>query len=70
MVILELIHVSKLRLLEAVYLLDKKPTWFATPLVIHNNLSNHMALCWQCFIQISALSSLDGRIEAYHAFNR
>ncbi len=55
---------------KGVYLLDKKPMWFTTPLVIHNNFSNRMALCWWCFIQISALSTFDGRIEAYHGFNR
>jgi hypothetical protein len=32
--------------------------------VIHNNSSK---LCW--FIQISALSTFDGRIEAYHGFD-
>ena len=66
MVILELIHASKPRLLEAVYLLDKKPTRLAAPLVIHNNSSNRMALCRRCFIQISALSTFDGRIVAYY----
>ena len=69
MVILELIHAIKPRLPEGVYLLDKKPMRFAAPLVIHNNFSNRMALCWRCFIQISALSTFDGRIEAYHGFN-
>ena len=38
-------------------------------LVIHDNLSNRMALRRRCFIQISALSSFDGRIEAYHGGN-
>ncbi|KAL1684278.1 hypothetical protein GGG16DRAFT_129891 [Schizophyllum commune] len=28
-----------------------------------------MALRRRCFIQISALSTFDGRIEAYHGFN-
>ncbi|KAF8219878.1 hypothetical protein L208DRAFT_1198553, partial [Tricholoma matsutake] len=32
------------RLLEGVYLLDKKPMRLAAPLVIHNNFSNCMAL--------------------------
>ena len=68
-VILELIHAIKPQLLEGVYLLDKKPTRLAAPLVIHNNFSNRMALCRRCFIQISALSTFDGRIEAYHGFN-
>ena len=66
MVILELIHAEKPRLLEGVYLLDKKPTQATAPLVIHNNFSNRMTLCRRCFIQISALSTFDGRIEAYH----
>ncbi|KAL4255729.1 hypothetical protein AB1N83_014300 [Pleurotus pulmonarius] len=57
------------RLLEGVYLLDKKPTRLAAPLVIHNNFLNRMALCRRCFIQISALSTFDDRIEAYHGFN-
>jgi hypothetical protein len=38
-------------------------------LVIHNNFSNRMALRRRCFIQISALSTFDGRIEAYHGFD-
>ena len=38
-------------------------------LVIHDNLSNRMALRRRCFIQISALSTFDGRIEAYHGGN-
>ncbi len=69
MVILELIHALKPRLLEGVYLLDKKPTWLAAHLVIHNNFSNCMALHQRCIIQISALSTFDSRIEAYHGFN-
>ena len=69
MVILELIHASKARLLEGVYLLDKKPMRATGSLVIHNNFSNRMALCRRWFIQISALSTFDGRIEAYHGFN-
>ena len=68
MVILELIHAEKPRLLEGVYLLDKKPMT-SVSLVIHNNFSNRMALCRRCFIQISALSTFDGRIEAYHGGN-
>ena len=35
-------------------------------LVIHDNFSNRMALRRRWFIQISALSTFDGRIEAYH----
>ncbi len=69
MVILELIHASKTRLLEGLYLLDKKPSRATGLMVIHNNFSNRMTLCRRWFIQISALSTVDGRIEAYHGFN-
>ena len=69
MVILELIHAEKPRLLEGVYLLDKKPMGLRPSLVIHDNFSNRMALRRRCFIQISALSTFDGRIEAYHGIN-
>ena len=53
---------------EGVYLLDKKPMPSGF-LVIHSNFSNRIALCWRWFIQISALSTFDGRIVAYHGFN-
>ena len=65
MVILELIHAEKSRLLEEMYLLDPKPMT-SVSLVNHDNCSNRMALRRRCFIQISALSTFDGRIEAYH----
>ena len=38
-------------------------------LVIHDNLSNRMALRRRCFIQISALSPVDGKVVAYHGRN-
>jgi len=38
-------------------------------LVIHKNCLNRMPLWWRWSIQISALSTFDGRIEAYHGFN-
>lgn len=69
MVILELIHAEKPRLPEGVYLLDKKPMAGNRLALIHNNFSNRMALRRRCFIQISALSTFDGRIEAYHGFD-
>ena len=70
MVILELIHALRSRLLEGVYLLDKKPMPAMASLVIHNNFSNRMTFCvGRWFIQISALSTFDGRIEAYHGYN-
>ena len=68
MVILELIH-AKNPTSEGVYLLDKKPAPFGAPLVNHNNFTNRMALRRRWFIQISALSTFDGRIVAYHGFN-
>ena len=37
-------------------------------LVIHNNFADRI-LAERRFIQISALSTFDGRIEAYHGFN-
>jgi hypothetical protein len=37
--------------------------------VIHDNFSNRMALCRRCFIQISALSTVDGKVVAYHGYN-
>ena len=70
MVILELIHAKKSRLLEGMYLLDKKPApSLKGTLVIHDNFSNRMTSRRRWFIQISALSTFDGRIEAYHGFN-
>ena len=59
----------KTRLLEGLYLLDKKPSRATGSLVIHNNLSNRMALRRRCFIQISALSTFDGQVVVYHGGN-
>ena len=69
MVILELIHAEKPRLPEGVYLLDKKPMAGNRLELNHDNFSNRMALRRRCFIQISALSTFDGRIEAYHGYD-
>jgi hypothetical protein len=68
-VILELIHAIKGRLLEGLYLLDTKTIPFLGSLVIHSNFSNRMTLRRRWFIQISALSPFDGSIEDYHGFN-
>jgi hypothetical protein len=38
-------------------------------MVIHDNLANRMALRRRWFIQISALSTFDGRVLAYHGFD-
>ena len=69
MVILELIHAQRPDFLEGLYLLDKKPTRATGLLVIHNNFTDRMASRRRRFIQISALSTFDGKIEAYHGFN-
>ena len=41
----------------------------AGPLVILDNCSNRMALRRRWFIQVSALSTVDGRVLAYHGCN-
>ncbi len=70
MVILELIHAKNPDSLEGMYLLDEKPIRLSGRfLVNHNNFADRMASCRRRFIQISALSTFDGRIEAYHGFN-
>jgi hypothetical protein len=61
--------VRKSRLLEGTYLLDKRPAGLARTMANHNNFTDLMALCRRRFIQISALSTFDGRIEAYHGGN-
>ena len=38
-------------------------------LVIHDNFSNRMAQRRRYFIQISALSTVDGKVVAYHGYN-
>ena len=38
-------------------------------LVSHDNFSNRRALRRRCFIQISALSTVDGKVVAYHGCN-
>jgi hypothetical protein len=70
-VILELIHAKVPDPLEGLYLLDTKPIpGLCSGLkVIHNNFADRMALCRRCVIQISALSTFDGRIVAYHGFD-
>ncbi|CAL1200512.1 unnamed protein product [Candida parapsilosis] len=49
------------------YLLDKKSMPSGSLMII---ITFRIAcLCWRWFIQISALSTFDGRIVAYHGFN-
>ncbi len=70
MVILELIHAKSPDCSEGMYLLDSKPMRVLPGrLVIHSNFTNRMALRWRCFIQISALSTVDGKVLAYHGYN-
>jgi hypothetical protein len=69
-VILELIHALKSQLLGGMCLLDKKPTQTQSGAVVnHDNYLNRRTQCQRWFIQISALSTFDGRIEAYHGGN-
>ena len=65
MVILELIHAKNPDFGRDVFI-RLKTNALRGSLVIHDNFSNRMALRRRCFIQISALSTFDGRIEAYH----
>ena len=62
MVILELIHAKNPDSGRGVFI-RLKTSALRGSLVIHNNLTNRMALCRRWFIQISALSTFDGRIE-------
>ena len=68
MVILELIHAKNPDFGRDVFI-RLKANALRGSVVIHNNWSNRMALRRRWFIQISALSTFDGRIEAYHGFN-
>ena len=65
MVILELIHAKNPDSRRGVFI-RLKTNALRGSLVIHNNFSNRMALRRRWFIQISALSTFDGRIVAYH----
>ena len=64
---------TKSRLPEGMYLLDNRykanASFGSVQLASHDNCSNRMALRWQWFIQISALSTFDGRVLAYHGYN-
>lgn len=68
MVILELIHAKNPDFGRDVFI-RLKTNALRGSLVIHNNFSNRTALRRRWFIQISALSTFDGRIVAYHGFN-
>jgi len=54
---------------EGMCLLDKKTNALRGFLVIHDNFTDRIALRWRRFIQISALSTFDGKVLAYHGFN-
>ena len=68
MVILELIHAKNPDFGRDVFI-RLKTNALRGYLVMHNNFSNRTALRRRWFIQISALSTFDGRIVAYHGFN-
>ena len=68
MVILELIHAENPNFGRDVFIRFKTNALRGS-LVIHNNFSNRTALRRRWFIQISALSTFDGRIVAYHGGN-
>ena len=68
MVILELIHAENLDFGRGVFIRFKTNALRGS-LVIHDNSTNRMALRRRWFIQISALSTFDGRIVAYHGIN-
>jgi hypothetical protein len=70
-VILELIHAQKPDWFtgRVVFIRWETNTASAGFLVNHNNFADRMVLHRRRFIQISALSTFDGRIEAYHGFN-
>jgi hypothetical protein len=67
-VILELIHAANPDFGRGVFI-RYKTNALRGFLVIHGNFSNRMALRRRWFIQISALSTFDGRIVAYHGGN-
>ena len=68
MVILELIHAEGPDSRRGVFIRPKTNALRGS-LVNHDNRTNRMALRRRWFIQISALSTFDGRIVAYHGFN-
>ena len=75
MVILELIHAKspdwRFGVGTDVFIRLKTNCWprVSKLLVIDDNFSNRMALRRRCFIQISALSTVDGKVVAYHGCN-
>jgi hypothetical protein len=67
-VILELIHAPSPDFGRGVFI-RQKTNALTGSLANHDNLTNRMALRRRWFIQISALSTFDGRIVAYHGGN-
>ena len=53
----------------AVFIRYKTIPGLTGSLVNHDNSADRKALSRRRFIQISALSTFDGRIEAYHGFD-
>ena len=68
MVILELIHAENPDFGRDVFI-RLKTNALRGSLVIHDNFTDRIALRWRRFIQISALSTFDGKVLAYHGRN-
>ena len=66
MVILELIHAKSPDVRRDVFIRSKTNRGQTRLLVIHSNLANRMLLQRRCIIRISALSTFDGKVVAYH----
>jgi hypothetical protein len=54
---------------EGMCLLDKSPMPFGAFGWFIQIFTDRIALRWRRFIQISALSTFDGKVLAYHGFN-
>ena len=62
MVIPELIHAKRPDLRRVVFIRYKTSSRKGKSLVSHNNFADRMALRRRCIIQISALSTFDGKV--------
>jgi hypothetical protein len=68
-VILELIHASSSDLTERAHLLDQTNRASVRNLVTLNNLADRTVSYRRQIFQVSALSTFDGSLYAYHGFN-
>ena len=69
MVILELIHARKPRPYGKGAFIRTRPIGFGHPLVNLNNPAEHTSLSRCHILQVSALSTVDGRLHAYRGCN-